>query len=160
MRRLHTNHGNTDLLEQLNRHGVRYLVIGGLGVHFHDESRAADDLDLLIEATPENAEKLFKAMGALAVVLNFGPENISSPGERHLPLKAAQNGRFYADLLTSELPIDFDAELSGLRSLVNRNEVSIASRDLLIQLKSRSDREKDISDVQLLKRSRASPAVK
>jgi|SoiMethySBSTD1v2_1073268.scaffolds.fasta_scaffold2750988_2 hypothetical protein len=37
---------NTNLLAELNRQGVRYLIVGGVAVHYYaPEERAYDDLD-------------------------------------------------------------------------------------------------------------------
>ncbi len=52
---LYTFGGNTDLLEEFMRREVRFLVVGGLAVQFHAPEREADDLDLLLDPSPDNA---------------------------------------------------------------------------------------------------------
>ena len=44
-------------------HDCRYLVIGGIAAVLHGVPRATFDLDILIEATPENARRLLEALG-------------------------------------------------------------------------------------------------
>ncbi len=44
------------------RHEVKYLVIGGIAAILHGVPRATFDLDILIEATPENAKNLLDAL--------------------------------------------------------------------------------------------------
>jgi hypothetical protein len=41
---------------------VRYVVIGGIASILHGVPRATFDLDILIEATPENAQRLLDAL--------------------------------------------------------------------------------------------------
>ena len=51
-----------DVFESLNDHEVRYLVIGGIAAVLHGVPRATFDLDVLIDATPENARRLLEAL--------------------------------------------------------------------------------------------------
>ena len=46
-----------DVFASLNRHDVRYVVIGGIAAVLHGVPRATFDLDLLIDASPENADQ-------------------------------------------------------------------------------------------------------
>lgn len=45
----------------LQHHNVRFLVIGGIAAVLHGVPRATFDLDILIEATPNNAQNLLNA---------------------------------------------------------------------------------------------------
>lgn len=44
------------------KNDVRYVIIGGIAVVLHGVPRLTLDLDILIEPTPENAERLLKAL--------------------------------------------------------------------------------------------------
>jgi hypothetical protein len=46
----------------LEKHQVKYLVIGGIAAALHGVPRATFDLDILIEATAKNAERLLEAL--------------------------------------------------------------------------------------------------
>jgi predicted nucleotidyltransferase len=48
----------TDFLRLLNEREVRYLVIGGYAVAYHGCPRYTGDLDVFVEASPENAARL------------------------------------------------------------------------------------------------------
>lgn len=50
-----------DVFESLNAHDVRYLVIGGIAAIVHGVPRMTFDLDIVIEATRENAQRLLDA---------------------------------------------------------------------------------------------------
>ncbi len=60
-----------DLLEELARDAVEYLVVGGYAVAFHGRPRATKDIDLLLDGRPENLERAARA------VARFGaPEQV------------------------------------------------------------------------------------
>ena len=46
----------------LHKHQVKYLTIGGIAAILYGVPRATFDLDILIEATPENAQRLLDAL--------------------------------------------------------------------------------------------------
>jgi hypothetical protein len=53
------------LCHNLNTHEVKYVVIGGLAVIHFGYIRATGDIDLLVEDSPENIERLRKALSYL-----------------------------------------------------------------------------------------------
>ncbi|MDH4042992.1 MAG: hypothetical protein OEY20_01655 [Gemmatimonadota bacterium] len=59
----------TDLVvqvcEALNQAQARYLVIGGIACVLHGYARATEDVDVLIERTLPNAERVLEALGGL-----------------------------------------------------------------------------------------------
>jgi hypothetical protein len=53
-----------DLLAAFADADVRYLIIGGYAVGFHDRPRATKDLDLLLADDPDNVERACRALAA------------------------------------------------------------------------------------------------
>jgi hypothetical protein len=51
-----------EFIASLNANGVRYLVVGGYAVAFHGHPRYTKDLDVWIDAAPENAERIVTAL--------------------------------------------------------------------------------------------------
>ena len=51
-----------DVFKSFQQHEVRYVVIGGIAVVLYGVPRATFDLDILIEATLENAQRLLDAL--------------------------------------------------------------------------------------------------
>ena len=49
----------------LNEHAVRYVLIGGFAVIAHGAARTTKDIDLLIDAAPENIARVRAALGIL-----------------------------------------------------------------------------------------------
>jgi predicted nucleotidyltransferase len=54
----------SELLTLLNDHDVRYLVVGGYAVTYHGYPRTTGDLDLWIEQTETNADRVVDALRA------------------------------------------------------------------------------------------------
>ena len=69
-----------DLLRDLNGAGVRYLIVGGYAVMVYTEPRYTKDLDLWIEPTEPNAQKLFVALAQFgAPTKNIRPGDFTEP---------------------------------------------------------------------------------
>ena len=51
-----------DVFASFQQHEVKYVVIGGIAAVLHGVPRVTFDLDLLIEATPDNAGRLLAAL--------------------------------------------------------------------------------------------------
>ena len=55
----------TKFWKALNQNGVRYIMVGGFATRFHGFNRSTDDLDMWLEDTIENREKLRKSFQEL-----------------------------------------------------------------------------------------------
>jgi predicted nucleotidyltransferase len=53
-----------EFLKLLNEHKVKYLLIGGYAVGYHGYPRATNDIDIWVENSEENANKLVKTVKA------------------------------------------------------------------------------------------------
>jgi hypothetical protein len=58
-----------DLLSALNRCGAKYLVVGGYAVMLYTEPRYTKDLDVWVEPTAENANRVFRALAEFGAPL-------------------------------------------------------------------------------------------
>jgi hypothetical protein len=53
-----------EFLRLLNANGVEYLLVGGYAVGLHGYPRATVDLDVWVRATPDNSERIMRALRA------------------------------------------------------------------------------------------------
>ena len=53
-----------EFVASLSANGVRYLVVGGYAVALHGHPRYTKDLDVWLEATPDNAARMVGALEA------------------------------------------------------------------------------------------------
>ncbi len=51
-----------DLLKALNNNKVNYCIVGAYAVMYYTRPRFTNDMDVLIQATPENANRTIKAI--------------------------------------------------------------------------------------------------
>src|SRR5271168_5352124 len=58
-----------ELLFSLNKHHVKYVIIGGYAVFVHAQPRMTKDLDVFIESSPENALATYKALAEFGAPL-------------------------------------------------------------------------------------------
>lgn len=52
-----------EVLESLEKHKVNYLLVGGMAVAYYGYHRYTGDMDLWLEPTSKNLEKLYLALG-------------------------------------------------------------------------------------------------
>lgn len=69
-----------ELLSAFDRCGVKYLVVGGYAVMRYTEPRFTKDLDLWVEASEQNAPRVFRALAEFGAPLReFGRMILPSP---------------------------------------------------------------------------------
>jgi hypothetical protein len=56
-----------EFIQLLNENQVKYLVIGGYAVAIHGHPRYTKDIDIWIEISQENAQKLVTALSQLGL---------------------------------------------------------------------------------------------
>lgn len=64
-----TNRDFRDLLAAFSAHDVRFLIVGGYAVTFHSRPRFTKDLDLWVDPTPENSQRVAAALSAFGAPL-------------------------------------------------------------------------------------------
>ncbi len=140
-------HKLKDVFASFQRHEVKYLVIGGIAAVLHGVPRATFDLDILIEATPDNAQRLLDAL----LDAKLGTATLITSKEL-----LAQEITIFKD----RVRIDVQIATPGLRfeDAWPRRETMeyqgqkfyVVSRDDLIASKRAAGRERDLEDVRLL----------
>lgn len=63
------NQDFVDLLRAFTVADVRFLIVGAYALALHGRPRATGDLDVWIEATPENARRVVRALAAFGAPL-------------------------------------------------------------------------------------------
>jgi len=152
------------ILAELNRGGVRYVVVGGLATVLQGYARLTADVDLVVDLEPREAEKAIRCLTAIGLkpripvpALDFAdPEKrqawIAEKNMKVFPLVDPDNPMRLVDLFV-EAQIDFE----GLwrRSDVVRleqAEVRIACISDLVALKRAAGRAQDLIDIEVLEK--------
>lgn len=146
------------LLAALSRHGVDFLVAGGLAVILHGYARLTLDLDIVPSPRQESMRRLTAALSELEAVA-VGARNERLPLDLSHPESLAVGNYFLEtkygalDLFNGPRP-----DLNRYRRLdrdaievdVAGNAVKVVSKDDLIAMKREAGREKDLADIAAL----------
>lgn len=139
-----------ELFASLNAHGVKALVVGGHAFAYHARPRYTKDLDVWIEPTEENSERLLRALEQFGFGgLGLAIEDFTRPG-RFVQLGYPPNR---IDLLTSIPGVTFE-EAWGRRveDLFEEETVAYLSLEDLLRNKEAAGRPQDLADVAVLRR--------
>jgi sugar phosphate isomerase/epimerase len=94
-----------EFLELLNKHEVKYLVVGGYSVAIHGHPRYTKDIDIWILASEENASSLMDTLEEFGFgSLDLNAEDFKTPGQ----VVQLGNAPARIDILTSLTGVDFD----------------------------------------------------
>jgi hypothetical protein len=156
-------------LRTLDRHGVRFVVIGGLAARLHGSPSVTNDTDICYERSSENAERLAKALRSLRATLRGVADDVPFrldaatvlAGDVPFRLDAATvlAGDHFTfttsagnlDCIGTPAGADFDA-LWSASSVVDLDGLTahVAAIDDLIEMKRAAGRRKDFGEVEVL----------
>jgi len=136
-----------DVFRSFQRHDVRYVVIGGIAAVLHGVPRATFDLDILIEATPDNAKRLLAALldGGLATASMTSVQDLLSneitifKDRVRLDVQISTPGIRFADVWPRRTIMSYQGQ-----------EFFVLSKEDLIASKRAAGRDVDLEDIRLL----------
>ncbi|MFC1529693.1 nucleotidyltransferase [Gemmatimonadota bacterium] len=136
-----------DVFRSLQRHEVRYVVIGGISAILHGVPRVTFDLDILIEATSENTRRLLDAL----LEAELGTAALTSVDDLLANEITVFQDRVRIDVLTSTPGITFTRAWENRLTVAYQDQdFFVLSREDLIASKRASGRDVDLEDVRLL----------
>ncbi|MGA7613544.1 MAG: nucleotidyl transferase AbiEii/AbiGii toxin family protein [Thermoanaerobaculia bacterium] len=131
---------------------MHYAVFGGAALNLHGLARFTDDLDLFIDPTIENVERLKRALAAV-----FDDDSISEisaddllgdyPAVQYIP----PEGTFHVDILTRLGDAFRFPDLEIVRIPLDELTVSVVSPRTLYEMKKGTTRLQDRADAELLR---------
>ena len=136
-----------DVFKSFQQHDVRYVVIGGIAAILHGVPRATFDLDILIEASPENTRRLLDALldaglgsAALTNVQDLLANEITIFRDRvRLDVQTSTPGISFADAWKHRKTVTYQGQ-----------DFFILSKQDLVASKRAAGRVVDLEDVRLL----------
>ena len=137
-----------EFVELLNALNVHYIVVGAYAVAYHGYARFTADIDLFIERSHENAERLVQVIERFG----FGDLNLSADDFLHedqvIQLGVAPNR---IDLLTFISGVNFqDAWATREQGEIEGLTVPFLSKEMLKRNKAASGRSQDLADLEHL----------
>ncbi|MBI4025829.1 MAG: nucleotidyltransferase [Verrucomicrobia bacterium] len=136
-----------DVFKSFQKREVKYVVIGGIASTLYGVPRATFDLDVLIEATPDNARKLLDAL----LETGLGTASLTTVEGVLANEITIFNDRVRIDVQTSTPGLKF-SEAWARKKCMNYDgqDFYIISKEDLISSKKASARPIDLEDVRLL----------
>jgi hypothetical protein len=135
-----------DLLRAFAAADVRYLIVGAYALAVHGRARATGDLDVWVDATPENAARVMRALENFGAPLaDIREADFARPGIVYQ--MGVPPGRI--DLLTELTGVAFaDAWPNRVRRPFGDLEVDFIDRATFVRNKRATGRLKDLSDLE------------
>ena len=92
------------LCKELNKEGVKYILIGGFAVNYYGFPRVTEDIDLLVEPSEDNISRIKKALSFLPdnAAMEINPDDI----EKYEVVRIADE--IIIDLLKKACDITYD----------------------------------------------------
>ncbi len=136
-----------DVFESFQQHKVKYVVIGGIAAALYGVPRATFDLDILVEATPENAHRLLEAL----LDAGIGTASLTNVDELLSNEITIFEDRVRIDVQTSTPGLRFQDAWKRRKTMEYRGQsFYVVSREDLICSKRAAGRDVDLEDVRLL----------
>ena len=137
-----------DLLRAFIDRDVRFLIVGAYALAVHGRPRATGDLDVWVDATPENAARVMAALEQFgAPATQVRPEDFSRPGivfQMGLP-------PVRIDVLTDLTGVTFsEAWSTRTRAAFGPVTADVIGREAFIKNKRATGRARDLGDIEAL----------
>ena len=135
-----------DLLRAFVAADVRFLIVGAYALAIHSRPRATGDLDVWVDATPENATRVMRGLAAFGAPLSdISEADFSRAGVTYQI--GVPPGRI--DILTDLTGLSFvDAWADRLHRPFGDLEVDFIGRAAFIRNKRATGRHKDLGDIE------------
>jgi hypothetical protein len=135
------------VFRSFQKHEVKYVVIGGIASILHGVPRVTFDLDILIEANPENAAQLLSAL----LEAGLGTATLTTASGVLANEITIFKDRVRVDVQTSTPGISFQDAWQRKETLTYQGQqFYILSKNDLIATKQAAGRAVDLEDVRLL----------
>jgi hypothetical protein len=139
-----------DLLLALRDAGAEFVVVGGHAVAFHGHPRATKDLDVLVRATRDNAERVYRALAAFGAPLSAFEVSegdfASYDGVLQMGIPPLR-----IDIINRADGITFDEAIADGTSMeVDGRTIPVIGRAALLKNKRASGRDQDLADLKIL----------
>jgi len=128
-----TLHKLTEVCQLLNKRGVKYIIIGGCAIFLHGYERMTRDIDLLIDSSAENVNKL---KTALRQILPEACEELNPDDVRKNVVVRMVGKDLIVDLIHKVVEIEYkDVKSDVLKEEMNGIKIPIAGLKSMLKLK-------------------------
>lgn len=138
-----------DFIQALNKFDVEYMLVGGYAVIIRGYSRSTGDMDIWVNRTEVNFQKLQYA------IQEFGLPSMAIPVQKFLSdeydVFAFGKPPYAIEIMTAVKGLNFDAAYqTSTIEVVDEVPVRIIHLNQLIEAKKAAGRNKDLNDIENL----------
>ncbi len=153
-----------EIINQLEKNDIKYLIIGGVAVNLYGHPRVTKDLDLMISFEKENTDKFIEIMNKLS----FKPRVPVDPvqladksmrdfwkNEKNMKVFSFYNTENDFEIIDIMIQDDIDFDLAyEKRQIMSDGVIGVSVVDIndLIRLKEIANRPRDKDDIEVLKK--------
>ena len=131
----------------LNNEGAKYMLVGGFAMAYHGMPRMTEDIDLLVDSSADNIEKIKKAL--LFLKDKASSEIKSDDVEQYSVVRIADE--IVIDLLKKACNVRYNDAIKTAENLdLEGVAIPVANIDTMIKMKQ-GIRPRDKEDLQFLK---------
>lgn len=140
-----------DLFKLFNAEGVEYLLVGAHAVIFYAEPRYTKDLDIWVNPSPENTEKIWRALEKFGAPLEGVNRSDFTDTELIYQIGVEPNR---IDVIMGLSGLTFDAAYrNSVESTYGGIPIRIIGKSDLVAAKKATGRKQDMLDVERLEDS-------
>ena len=144
------NEDYKEILQILLNNKAKFLIVGAYAMGAYGYPRATGDLDIWIEASPENSKKLCKSLSEFGSPMNNITENTFTEKGVIFQIGVAPRR---IDIITHIDGVSFEEAYKTKESIeIEDIQVPFLSKENLIKNKESTGREKDRLDADYLKK--------
>lgn len=139
-----------DFIEAFNHFNVEYILVGGYSVILHGYSRTTGDLDIWVNQTKENYERIKKAFGLFGMPL-FEMTETNFLQNKDFNVFTFGRPPVSLDIMTEVKGLNFrDCFNESKMTVVDKISVRLIDYNHLLKAKKSSGRSKDLDDLENL----------
>ncbi|MDD5457148.1 MAG: hypothetical protein PHV30_08960 [Candidatus Margulisbacteria bacterium] len=158
-------------LTEFYKHGIEYVIVGGLAVNLYGVPRATQDIDIIISLSKKNLDKFVAVMKKLGYqpTVNEDPLKLNDKkilrdwiSIRNMKAFSFFNKKSSYKVIDVVIfsPLIYERLSKKKKTIkIDSIEIYLAHIDDLIKIKSNSGREQDLSDIRMLKKIKKSGGV-
>lgn len=140
-----------EFIQLLNKHKVKYLIVGGYAVSMYSRPKSTQDIDIFIENSISNAKKILKVLDEFGLAsLGITIEDLTVK-DRVIQMGVSP---LRIDLMTSIEGVEFNLAYKRCTKITYwgiKNVTFISYHDLVTNKKT-TGRKKDIEDLEWLQK--------
>ncbi len=138
-----------EMLQILLNNKIKFLVVGAYAMGIHGYPRATGDLDIWVEASTENSEKIYQSLSEFGAPLSEVTKSTFCEEGIIFQIGVAPRR---IDIITKIDGVDFNKAYSDKQEIeVEGIKIPFLSKKNLIKNKESTGREKDKLDVKYLR---------